>query len=217
MARLVTAVLLTFLLLMATSPARAASLVNGSFESPVLAANTFCVSTVAPFCPTITGWTGSVVFVLNGAPPQITPPSPLPDGVQFSLVQADGFMEQAILFDVAGIYRLSWFDAGRAAFIGADGNETYDVLFAGNVLGSFATVTGSAWAPHSVFLSAGAGTFTVRIAGTKPFSQGSDSALFDHFVLQPADVPEPTTLAMDSAALAIFASWRRFARRRSGP
>jgi hypothetical protein len=213
MARIVTAVLLTVLLLISTSPARANQVANGSFESPVLTADTFCISFAAPLCPTVTGWTANF-YVVNGAPQPISPPLPLPDGVQFAMVQASSFMDQSIPIDVPGSYQLSWSDAGRAPFIGAAGNESYDVSFDGNVLGSFSTISGSAWASHSLTFSSGAGVFTLRIAGTTPFSQGDNSVLLDNFDLSP--VPEPATLAMDSAALAIFASWRRFACRRSG-
>ncbi len=214
MSRTATALLLTVLPLLATSPAHAASVANGSFESPVLAANTYCISFAAPLCPAVTGWTSNF-YVVNGAPGPITPPLPLPDGVQFAMVQATNFMEQAITIDVPGSYQLSWWDAGRAGYIGASGNESYDVSFDGNLLGSFSTTTGSAWASHSLIFSAGAGVFTLRIAGTTPFNQGDNSVLLDAFVLQPSEVPEPGTLALDGAALAILACRRGSSRRES--
>jgi hypothetical protein len=53
MTRTATAVSLTVLLLIATLPARAASTANGSFESDVLSADSYCISFAAPLCPTV--------------------------------------------------------------------------------------------------------------------------------------------------------------------
>jgi len=211
MARNAKFVLLAALLLIATLPARAASIVNGSFESPVLAADTFCISFAAPLCPAVTGWTGTF-YLVNGAPQPITPPVPLPDGVQLAMVQATNFLDQSVTIDVPGSYELSWSDAGRGAFIGAAGNETYDVSFGGNVLGSFTTTTSSPWASHSLVFSAAAGTFTLEIAGTTPFAQGDNSVLLDDFVLRA--VPEPASLALAAAGLAILGCGRGSLRRR---
>ncbi|HVP29656.1 MAG TPA: PEP-CTERM sorting domain-containing protein [Myxococcota bacterium] len=215
MARTVTAALLTALTLIASVPARAASVANGSFEADVRAADTFCISFAAPSCGTVTGWTGEL-YLVNGKPQPITPPTPLPDGVQFAMVQSNSVMDQAVTIDVAGSYELSWSDAGRAAFIGAAGNESYTVSFGGTLLGSFSTTTGSAWASHSVVFSSGTGVFTLEIAGTTTFSQGDNSVLLDDFVLRPATVPEPGTLALACAGLAILACRRGSAHRRSG-
>jgi hypothetical protein len=213
MIRNVTAVLLTVLTLIAAVPARASSLSNGSFESGVLAADTFCISYAAPLCSPVTGWAGDL-YLVNGAPPQITPPLPLPDGAQFAVIQATNSMSQSVTIDVAGSYQLTWSDAGRANYIGALGNESYDVLFDGSVLGSFATTTGSAWASHSLIFTAGVGAFTLEIAGLTSFAQGDNSVLLDNFAITP--VPEPATFALDSAGLLILACRGRLARRKSG-
>jgi hypothetical protein len=212
--RSVASFLLTAVLLVAAPPAHAASTVNGSFESDVVGADSFCISFAAPLCPTVTGWTGSF-YLVNGAPQPITPPTPLPDGSQFAMLQATGLMDQSVTIDVPGSYELSWSDAGRAGFIGASGNESYDVSFDGSVLGSFSTTTGSSWTPRSLVFSAGAGVFTLEIAGTTPFSQGDNSVLLDDFVLIPS--PEPATLSSGAAALATLVCRRGLMRRRSAP
>jgi len=212
MTRTATAVSLTVLLLIATLPARAASTANGSFESDVLSADSYCISFAAPLCPTVTGWTGDF-YVVNGAPGPITPPMPLPDGSQFAMLQATNAMGQSVTIDVPGNYQLSWSDAGRAAYIGASGNESYDVSFDGSVLESFSTTTGSPWASHSLIFSAGAGVFTLEVAGTTPFGQGDNSVLLDDFVL--TFMPEPANLALSSAALVVLAGRHGLVRRRS--
>jgi len=136
MTRSLLAVLLTLLPVIAAVPARAALIADGRFESTVLAADSYCITYAAPLCPAVTGWTGNF-YLVNGTPVQITPALPLPDGLQVALVQTTNSMYQAVTIPVAGMYQLSWSDAGRANYIGALGNESYDVLFDGNVLGSY--------------------------------------------------------------------------------
>lgn len=211
MTRNAATVMLGAWLLTTSLPARAAAIVNGSFEDEVRSADTFCITIADPLCPAITGWTGAF-YLVNGTPGPITPPTPVPDGSQIVMVQNTNAIQQSIPIDVAGNHQLSWWDAGRAAFIGAGGNESYDVSLDGEVLGSFSTTTGSAWAFHSLIFAAEAGVFTLEILGTTPFGNGDHSVLLDDFVLEPA--PEPTALAANAAALALLVCLRRGATRR---
>lgn len=210
MAPVRTSVLLALVLLVAAQPARAVSLVNGSFEDDALAADSFCISFAAPLCASLTGWSGDV-YLVNGSPGPIAPQLPIPDGEQFAMIQSTAVMQQSVTIDVAGSYRLTWSDAGRAHYIGANGNASYDVSFDGTVLGSYDTVTGSPWASHSLTFHANAGVFTLEIAGTTPASAGDNSVLLDAFVL----VPEPSALCLDAAALAFLACRSAALRRRA--
>jgi hypothetical protein len=214
------AIWMPLMLLAAALPARA-DLMNGSFESPVLASNTFCIN--GSTCPTIDGWTGGF-YVINGSPGPITPMTPLPDGVQFAMIQATGTLDQTVNIGVADSYQLSWADAGRAVYIGASGNESYDVLFDGNLLGSFSTTSNSAWTTHSVTFSSGTGNFTLEIAGKTPFSVGDNSVLLDNFVLAPfeaehmpdmSQVPEPRALSVMVMGLFLLGGWLRRTRNRA--
>lgn len=189
-----------FLLLAAvTVPLRADLVTNGSFESPALSSNTYCITFTSPVCPVVSGWTGNF-YVANGAGFGGSAPTPVPDGTQYAMVQATGFADQPITITQAGNYTLSWSDAGRGDFITASGNQTYDVRFGGSLLQSFATTSGSAWASHSLSFSTGTGTFTLEFLGTKSFAVGDNSAFLDKIQLNlgPATgaVPEPSMIPL---------------------
>jgi len=205
--------LLIALSLAAAAPAGATAIVNGSFESNVIATDSYCITFASPLCGAVTGWSGDF-YVVNGAPQAITPLVPIPDGNQLAMLQASTSFQQSVTIDTAGTYQLTWFDAGRNSFIGASGNEPYQVVFDGNIVGSFATTTGSPWTQRSAVFSSAAGTFTLSIEGLKPFGQGDDAALLDAFAIAPYVAPEPSTLALEACTLLCLPAFRRAASRR---
>jgi hypothetical protein len=123
-------------------------------------------------------------------------------------------MDHTVTIGIAGDYKLTWSDAGRASYFGgASGNQTYDVLFNGVVLDSFSTTTGSAWATHSLVFSSGVGSFTLELLGKT--SSGDNSALLDNFSLTPSEetggseVPEPRAVSAMLMGLFLFMGWVR--------
>jgi len=194
-------------LLMAATTAQAGLLTNPSFESPVLTTDTFCI--FGTNCPSVPGWTGTYYLVNGNGGGAITPPAPLPDGVQFAMVQTTQNLDQLVTIPSAGNYVLTWSDAGRAVFITAAGNESYAVLFNGTTLGSFNTVSGSPWAAHSLNFSSGPGTFTLRFQGTQ-VGGGDNSALLDAIDINAiggTSSPEPSTMGLAALGLAGWV-WR---------
>ncbi len=202
-----------FLLLAAvTIPLRAELVTDGSFESPALNSNSFCITFAAPVCPAVSGWTGNF-YVVNGNGVGGAAQVPIPDGSQYGMLQATGFLDQSITITQAGAYLLSWSDAGRGSFINASGDEAYDVNFGGNLLDSFATTSGSGWASHSLSFSSGTGTFTLEFLGTKSFNSGDNSAFLDKIQLDLAPVtgvvPEPSMVPLLGIVIGGLA-FRRF-------
>jgi hypothetical protein len=197
-----------------SAPASANVVLNGSFESPLMSTNAFCITFAAPFCPAIPSWTGNFYLVNGDSGGGIggVPAPPIPDGAQYIMIQSTGHSDQSVTISQGGVYTLSWSDAGRSLF---SGTETYDILFGGNVLGSFSTVPTAPWTVHSLQFSTGTGSFTFSIVGTQPFSVGDNASFFDNIQLNPlqasAGAPEPGTIVLAGAAICVLMLRRRLA------
>ena len=101
MTRNAATVMLGAWLLTTSLPARAAAIVNGSFEDEVRSADTFCITIADPLCPAITGWTGAF-YLVNGTPGPITPPTPVPDGSQIVCESERGGKQQIFSMSAGG-------------------------------------------------------------------------------------------------------------------
>lgn len=107
----------------------------------------------------------------------------------------------------AGVYALSWFDAGRnTSFLGGIHAHYYEVRLGSNLLDSFTTSSGLGWAQHTLTFSAGPGGYTLTFQGLDPGNEHSTS--FVDMVTLTA-VPEPTSWLMMIVGTLALLAWRR--------
>jgi hypothetical protein len=187
-------------LALCAAPARANAVLNPSFESPALTPRSFCLPGA---CPAVPSWSGAFYLVNGDSGGGIggVPLPPIPDGAQYIMIQNTNHADQVVTISQAGLYTLSWFDAGRGAFSGA---QQYAVLFGGSTLNTFTTQPTDPWTQHSLQFSTGTGAFTLSFTGLLPFSAGDFSSFIDNIQLEPpagtVGAPEPSTLLLAAGA-----------------
>jgi hypothetical protein len=181
----------------------AATIANGSFETPVLSDGAFVYN------PTGAGWTFSNFSgIVNYAPgaPGFAASAPPPDGDQFALLQFGSF-SQLIDFGSGGLFHLSFFDAGRVAGATYGGNAEYAITLDGLQIGGGSTTSGQAFTFHSLDITVLAGSHTLAFT-TVPLP-GDNTAFFDDITFGPRTVPEPGTLALLAGAMGCALIMRR--------
>jgi hypothetical protein len=161
------------------------SVVNGSFETPLLNSNSFSYD---PGGATWTFLDNSGIINTPGAG-FFGPPAP--DGNQYAFLQSadhPGAFSQSITFSLPGTYQLSYLVAGRSDDgQGATGNLAYQVLLDSLVIGNDATATGQPFTFRSFNFVASSGD---HILTFESVANGADNtAFFDLVAIQP--VPEP--------------------------
>jgi hypothetical protein len=143
-------------------PAFTNLIVNGGFEMPVYSASSS--GSNYEYNPTGAAWTftpantgGSGISAL---------PSPwsyafaAPEGLQVAFLQnAPSSISQVVKIPVTGDYTLSFYDAGREIF---GGDVTYTVSFDGAPIGTYKTISGQTFSPHSIKFHAEPGSRTVQ-------------------------------------------------------
>ena len=201
--------------LSAFAPSFAQSVANGSFETPVLSANSFL------YDPAGATWTflanSGIINVPGGG--FFSPPAP--DGNQYAFLQSasnPGAFSESILFSLPGTYELSYLVAGRSDNgQGARGDLAYDVLLDSLVIGNDATVTGQPFTMRSFDFVADSGSHTLTFEST---ANGTDNTAFFDVVAIRA-VPEPTVgallLSTISGFLFVCAARRLYGSNRSIP
>ncbi len=175
-------------------------ILNGSFESPSIPANSILQATPD-------SWLGdSQPVIVNG---DISPGYPLPqDGQQFvSLGHFPGLpqaasLSQAFTVISPGNYILSWFDSSE--FNGPAASAPYTVIVTDSVAGNVVSenydsnaTTLRAWTPRSIALTLDPDTYTLRFVSNQ--APSGESTLIDNVILY---VPEPSTLLLVSLAMA---------------
>lgn len=186
--------------------AKAAYILNGSFEAPT--PSDFPPTTSGPLysnppdyvypgfggSATYANWTyaSSAGLINVDNPPNAwygnTPPSGY-SGDQFAFVQGSGSLSQTFAAS-AGSSTLSWLEGSRPDFGCCNGLQSYEVLLNGNILGTFSTPNDQNFLLHSF-------SVTLLASNTLVF-QGlatTDSTVFLDQVNLSA-VPEPSTWAM---------------------
>jgi hypothetical protein len=169
------------------APVEAQSLLlNGSFESPIVAANSS--SLITP-----TSWQGNEIFVVNG---DFSTRYPLPqDGQQYALLGHMSALSQAFTINSPGTRILKWFDSSE--FNGPGNQALYSVTVtdsANNTVGT-ADLDANAlalrqWTQRSIPLTLGTGTYTLRFQGNAPMF--GEKPLIDNVSL----VPETSTASL---------------------
>lgn len=197
--------------LTATLPAQAGPvtgelLVNGSFEGAVT--GNFCY---LPTCGPLAGWTGNVPVMLASSGAWGTPGAlgGHTHGSQLVGLQNGSHIEQLLTL-AAGLYQLTWSDAGRAGYHATQ----YNVLFDNTLLNGtpFGTSGGQAWSDHGLQFSA-SGSGALRFQGLAVSPDGT--AFIDGVSLTrvASQVPEPASLALVLTAALLGLATARHARR----
>ena len=195
----------------------AASLTDGSFEAQGAGVSSFCYfgqnnggdGACAPGA-----WVGAGAGIQNEAN-TAWPGTPTDDGSAYGFVQGLGIFGQ-FFSATTGTYRLTWQDAGRPGGV-AEGNQTYQVLLQADggtptVLGTFSTVTGQAFTPHSIgdiALASGV-NYALAFQGLNP-NGGDNTSFIDSVAL--GAVPEPATWAMMIGGIGVAGGALRSRRR----
>lgn len=184
-------------------------IVNGSFESPSIAANSVLQTTPA-------SWVGgNLPFIING---DVSPGIPLPqDGQQYAALghspsqpQAAS-LSQAFAIGSPGTYVLNWYDSTEFNF---PNFSPYSVTVTDSVANTVASLNLDAdaqvlrlWTKRSLTLTLPADSYTLRFQGLVAAS--GEGTLIDNVSLF---VPEPTTatlLILGAVGCAFHRSCRR--------
>jgi len=159
-------------------------ILNGSFESPSIPANTVSVSTPA-------SWLGNS-FIVNG---DYSPGYPLPQvGQQYVGLGNSSFVSQAFTIGSPGTYVLSWYDSTEYNF---PNFSPYSVTVTDSLANTVASANLDAdahalrlWTQRSIAMTLAPDTYTLRFQGN--VAMFGESSLIDNVSL----VPEPTTLSL---------------------
>ena len=173
---------------------------NGGFETQALGAGQYSYATQPD------SWTGSGALVnaegwsawYGGAAPGGFA------GNQFYALQSSATLSQAFHYD-GGSLELDWLSGGRPYWGCCNGNQNYDVLIDGALLGSFSTTNGQALtAIRQGIAGLGVGDHVLTFRG---LATSDDTAFLDNISLteaprpgsglsQPVAVPEPATWSL---------------------
>jgi hypothetical protein len=104
-----------------------------------------------------------------------------------------GSVEQNVTLPAKGRYRLTYYEAGRQPFTGAQccGDTTYAVTLGGTVLTTKTTATYQAFELEEVLFDGEPGTYLLKFALTTATAM-NNMALFDHIVIE--QLPESMTI-----------------------
>ena len=193
--------------------ASAATLVDGSFETPNLGTGNYSYTTQP------VGWTGTGALVNaqgSSAWYGATPPAGQ-DGAQFYALQATTSIYQNFVADRSGKFTVSWLSGGRPDFGAYAGNQSYDVSLTGSgielgSLGTFTTHSGQAFERLS-----GTGTVTAGQIYTVAFrglAASDQTAFIDDVSVSSivGGVPETATWTMMIAGFGLVGAARRIRR-----
>lgn len=157
---------------------------------------------------TVADWDGSFVSIASGSGPWGSPVGQAHSAGQLggyvAGLQSDGTLSQTLTLD-AGVYSLSWIDAGRQNY----SNQSYSVSFDGQVLATpFTTVAGAGWNHENLIFTVGADTTaTLTFTGLVPYTSGDATAFIDNVSV--TAVPEPSAMVLMAFGALGLVGWRR--------
>jgi hypothetical protein len=139
-----------FTVLMCVPHASRAAILNSGFEDPNIAPTAYTYPNTTLNDWTYSGGAGLINATVspNAWWPGGSPPTGY-GGDQFAFVQADGTLSQT--FSAApGLAAIDWLEAGRPYTGCCNGNESYELILNGTVVGSYSTSNGQNFTPESV-------------------------------------------------------------------
>ncbi|HPM83542.1 MAG TPA: autotransporter-associated beta strand repeat-containing protein, partial [Candidatus Anammoximicrobium sp.] len=170
----------------------APTVVNPSFEAPVLSTNSYIYYTsMSAEQKAALVWTGGPVLENGNSAWGYT--TPKPDGAQAVSLQMTSTVSQTLNFTSPGYYTLSWYAERRGGQI----NPT-DVRLDGVTVYNFVAPSGSVWTRFSTVLAVPtAGNHTITFAGLNP-GGGDNSVGIDNISLvgTPGQLPASTTVSI---------------------
>ena len=178
-------------------------LLNGSFESPMNAPNTYQIST-----PSHWTWDFRDGHVVNGNAGGPTFPLPLPeDGQQYILLGDNDTwsISQNIAVPDPGSYRLSWYDNAYACC--GQQSSPYIVRVYDDSHQTVASLSLNAWhdgvwANNALDVNLAAGSYFVQFQALGP--TGTADTLLDNVAFTP--VPEPASIGLMALAAGVAVS-----------
>ena len=202
---------LAALALLASAAAASAAplLTNGSFESPALGATAY----VYPGGLSASWNYGGSALVNTSVGANAWYGASAPAGydlAQFAALQGTSTLSQIFNAPSVGAASISWLSGGRPDFGSYAGDQTYDVLLNGNLLGSYFTTSGQAFASLFANGSLLAGANTLSFVGTDLSRGGDQTAFIDNVsVTALTAAPEPITFSLFGAGLVGLVAMRR--------
>ncbi len=171
------------------------TIADGSFEQPVVAANTYQLD------PTGIPWqfSGIAGVSSNGSPFTAGNPN-APNGSQVALIKGTGSMSQSVTF-TAGTYDLSFLAAQRANY--QSQSQQLQVLVDGTQVALLTPVGTSYGLYQTSNFTVTAGTHTIQFIGTNP--QGGDNTAFlDEVTISAASPISDGSFEQPAAAAATY-------------
>ena len=164
-------------------------ILNGSFESPTVPANTF--SQTVPDFWIGSGYGNGYIGIING---NYGPLLPLAhSGQQYAHLGYSSSISQAFTVTGPGKYVLSWFDSTE--FNGPDQTSPYTVTILDSGANTVVTEDFDAnasglglWTQHSIQLTLASGNYTLQLDGHAGFF--AEQSLLDDVLVQPAGVQQ---------------------------
>jgi hypothetical protein len=171
-------------------------LVNGSFEAPNIGTGSYTYPDNFQAGSVNYGgwdWDSSALVNASGGNAWYIGSGPSgKDGVQFAALQGTSTLSQTFTASNASA-KLSWLDAGRSFFGSYNGDQTYDVLLNGTVVGTYSTASNSSFAGHSLSLTGltAGQSYTLTFAGRV---NADETSFLDAVSVN--GVPEPAQWAL---------------------
>jgi hypothetical protein len=180
-----------FAVLLAVPNVSEAAILNGGFEDPDIAPTAYTYPDA-----TLDDWTysgGAGLINATVSPNAWWPGGSSPTGYggdQFAFVQSDGTLSQTFSA-TPGLAAIDWLEAGRPNTGCCNGDQSYEVILNGIVIGSYSTTDGQNFTPESVNVD----LLSSNILTFEGLLETDNTAFIDNVALATA-TPLPATWIM---------------------